>query len=107
MKVYVVVTSNCEVWDDYLEAVESIWATEESAVSHIESDLGMEKVFERDPSKPWTYDRWMREDRVYAEREPGETDEEWAEWLDADGNPRVVDVVMEDARVMKFELNGL
>lgn len=106
MNVYVVIVSNCEVWDDYCEAVESVWTDRRLAVEHIEGDLGMGQVSFADPSKLYVNDRWLREELQYAQREHGETDEEWAEWLDEEGNPVQIGVLCEDARIACFELMG-
>ena len=59
--VYIVMSSNCEEWEDYWEHIDSIWSTREAAVRRIEEGLGMEKKESKSPQKPFSRDRWSIE----------------------------------------------
>ena len=80
MKVYIVMTSNCEAYEDYCEGIESIHATYEGAVKHIknmrkasrklidDNFYGEEPYYEID--KPFTLEgngRWVSEYGEYAD----------------------------------------
>lgn len=104
MRAYVVMTSNCERWEDYCVSVDSVWLDRENAVRHIEGKLGMRQVDFRSDESPWSRDRWLREELYYLQRDEEESDEEWESLLDDDGNPPVIDSYSEDAWIEEFDI---
>lgn len=84
MKVYIVMTSNCEPYEDYHEGIESIHTTYEGAVKHIENM--------RKPSCKGEYDNdFFGEDPYYEIEKPfvlegnGRWVSEYGEYADAAG----------------------
>lgn len=85
-RVYVVHCSNCEPYEDYYSWVESIWASRELAVEHIEKQLKMTKEEQPNPS---LRSRWVRHDVTYYTEEDFDLndDEELLDWQEYQKNP--------------------
>ena len=95
--VYMVCKSNCEQWSDYHWWVDRAFSSRSDAIAYIEGDGFV---------KQKNLARWLKESPEYPEREPDETDEEWAEWFDDDGNLMPVYVWSTDAWIEEVELDA-
>lgn len=101
--VYVVISSNCEQWEDYYEHIDTIWLDRGNAVRHIEEHLGMTQVDFADPDRRWSRDRWLRVDVSRAQREDFDSDEEWREELaDNGGEPPIIWQSESDAWIVEL-----
>ena len=107
MKVYLVMTSNCEMYEDYNEYIDSVWSSMDKAVKYIESEKGL--GMKRAPRDRFGGGiRWHVICPEYAVRED-ETDEEWAEYCadyGEDGKPPLLWEDEFDAWVVEMELDG-
>ena len=107
MIAYVVMTSNCEMYEDYHEYIDSVWSSRELAVDYIERRCGMEQVqFQTGRGDFLDRDRWKREEPVLAEREDSDTDEEWAEVLRDFGDPPVIYTDERDMWIEAYQMDG-
>ena len=104
--VYVVVTSNCEAWEDYSESIDSVWSSRERAIKHIEENLGMTLVMKRDENRPFSRDRWEIEIPEYPRREECDSEEEWLDCFDENGNLMPYYKSYRDAVIQEFTLDG-
>ena len=87
MNIYIVMTSNCEEYEDYYDSIDSVWSTRKAAIDHIENELDMVQVNWKDPKKNWSRDRWQKEFPIYPRKEEFKNDPEgWKECFDDDGN---------------------
>lgn len=103
--IYVVVSSNCEDYEDYQEHIDSVWSTREAAIAHIEGGLGMRQVNTYDPSKHWSRDRWMKDFPEMLERDDFSSEEAWADQHDEDGNLIPYWVYHQDAWIEVYPLD--
>lgn len=105
-EVFVVMTSNCEDYEDYYTSINSIWRSREEAVNHIETVLKMKQDSVFDPSKKHSRDHWIRDFPEYPKKEEFEGDPEgWADCFDAEGNLIPYWVSHQDAWILTFPLN--
>lgn len=93
-KVYLVVGSNGEPYEDYYSETLGAFSTLEKAVSYIENDRKMTK--RRD-------NYWSREIYIYPRREDC-TVEEWEHYHEEDGSLAPIYVEYEDAWINEMEL---
>lgn len=104
--VFIVMSSNCEEYEDYHEHVESVWSDRASAVRHIESDLGMAQVSTHDPARSWSRDRWLVKHPDYPREEEFADDPEgWDECHDEDGELIPYWVYSTDAWIVEMPLD--
>ena len=104
--IFVVVSSNCESYEDYSEHIDSVWSDRQSAINHIENALGMKQVDWRSPSRKWSKDRWLKELPELPQREDFDSEEEWADVHDEDGNLIPYWVYYQDAWIEVYPLNN-
>lgn len=104
--VFIVMSSNCEDYEDYHESIDSVWSTRGAAIAHIENDLGMTQANHKDPEKRWSRDRWQKAFPEYPQKEDFEGDEEaWRECFDKNGNLIPYYVEYRDAWILQFTMN--
>ena len=104
--VYIVMSSNCEAYEDYHESIDSVWSTYAAALNHIEDELGMTQVSHRNPSKPWSRDRWKVDIPEYPCKEDFEDDPEgWQDCHDEYGNLIPYWVYSKDAWIVEMPVN--
>lgn len=103
--VYVIVSSNCEDYEDYHASIDSVWSSRAAAIAHIEGTLGMKQVDKFDPARRWSRDRWMKDFPELPEREDFESEEDWADAHDENGELIPYWVYHRDAWIEEYQLD--
>lgn len=104
--VYIVMTSNCEPYEDYMESIDSTWSTREAAIRRIEDGLGMHQVDWLDPARKWSRDRWLVEHPDYPRPEDFAGDPEgWEDCFDENGELLPYWVYSEDAWIVQLPVD--
>ena len=104
--VYIVVSSNCEDYEDYYEFIDSVWTTREAAIAHIENTLNMTQVGAFDPTRLWSRDRWQKETFELPQRKDFATEEDWQSAHDENGKLIPYWVYYQDAWIREYPLKS-